>query len=86
MRETLIKEIDDIKKRLAEIADEREDLPTESETRSEQLLAEEHRLENRLTELEDQIVEEEKGVAAEEVSKQTDITKPPKLPEDPEEE
>ena len=84
MNETLISEIEEIKARLGEIADEREHLPEESEERSEELLAEEHRLENRLTALEDEVVEKDSGEAQEEASKQTDLTRSPQLPEDSE--
>ena len=84
MSETVISEIEDIKVRLGEIADEREHLPEESEDRREELLAEEHRLESRLTVLEDEVVEEDSGGAQEEASKQADLTRSPQLPEDPE--
>lgn len=84
MNETLISEIEEIKARLGEIADEREHLPGESEERREELLAEEHRLENRLTVLEDEVVEKDSGEAEEEASKQTDLTRSPQLPEDSE--
>lgn len=85
MNETLIKEIEDIQTRLDEIADEREDLPEDADSRREELLDEEHRLEARLTDLEDEVVESDTGVAEEKVAAQTDITRSPKLPENPDE-
>lgn len=84
MNETLISEIEEIKNRLGEIADEREHLPEAAEDRREALLSEEHKLESRLTVLEDEVVKEDSGEAQEEVSKQTDLTRSPQLPEDPE--
>lgn len=83
MNETLVSEIEEIKARLSEIADERKHLPEKSEDRREELLAEEHKLETRLTALEDEVVEQDSGEAQEEASKQTDLTRSPQLPEDP---
>ena len=84
MNETLISEIVDIKARLVVIAEEREHLSEEPEDRREELLAEERRLETRLTALEDEVVETDSGEAQNQASKQTDLTRSPQLPEDPE--
>jgi predicted nucleic acid-binding Zn-ribbon protein len=84
MDETLIAEIENIRTRLSEITDEREHLPDTADSRREELLEEEHRLESRLTTLEDEAAEEESGVAEEKASRQTDLTHAPKLPQDPE--
>lgn len=84
MDETLIEEIEDIRTRLSEITHERGHLPDAADARRQGLLEEEHRLEARLTTLEDEAAEEESGVAEEKASNQTDLTHAPKLPEDPE--
>lgn len=84
MNETLTSEIEEIRARLGAIADEREHLPDASGDRREELLAEEHKLETRLTVLEDEVVGKDSGEAQEEASRQTDLTRSPQLPEDPE--
>jgi uncharacterized protein (DUF3084 family) len=85
MYDAVIAEIDDIRTRLGEIAEEREHLPDDSDSHGKELLEEEHRLEARLTELEDQVADSEKGGAEEEAATHTDLTRSPKLPENPEE-
>ena len=85
MYDAVIAEIDDIRTRLGEIAEEREHLSDDSDSHGKELLEQEHRLEARLTELEDQVADSEKGGAEEEAATHTDLTRSPKLPENPEE-
>lgn len=85
MDDAVIAEIVDIRTRLGEIAEEREHLAGDSDSRSKELLEEEHRLEARLTELEDEVADSETGVAEEKAATHTDLTRSPKLPENPEE-
>lgn len=81
MDEQAASEIREIRRRLTEIDDERGHIPAGDTKRSEELLDEEHRLETRLAELEDQAVEGEAGEAEEEAAAQTDLTRTPKLPD-----
>jgi len=85
MDEAVITEIDDIRTRLGEIAEEREHPSDDSDSQRSELLEEEHRLEARLTELEDEVADSDTGVAEEEAATHTDLTRSPKLPENPEE-
>lgn len=85
MEESLTSEIKEIRARLNDIADEREHLAGDADSRREELLEEEHRLETRLTNLEDTMAGETIGVAEEKAARQTDLTRSPKLPEDLEE-
>jgi len=85
MDDAVIAEIDDIRTRLGEIAEEREHPSDDSDSQRKELLEEEHRLEARLTELEDEVADSETGVAEEEAAAHTDLTRSPKLPETPEE-
>lgn len=84
MDEKATEEIEEIRARLSEITDEREHLPDDADARREELLEEEHRLEARLTSLEDELAKETSGEAEEKAAKQTNLTEPPQLPEDPE--
>lgn len=84
MGENVAAEIEKIRARLEEITDEREHRAEDSYSRHEELLEEEHRLEARLTSLEDTVAGKTSGEAEEEAARQTDLTRPPKLPEDPE--
>lgn len=81
MDEVVASEIQEIRSRLSEIEDEREHIRAEDAKRLEELLDEEHSLVTRLAELEDQAVEDEPGEAEEEAAAQTDLTRPPKLPD-----
>lgn len=59
MGENVAAEIEKIRARLEEITDEREHRAEDSYSRHEELLAEEHRLEARLTSLEDTVAGED---------------------------
>jgi len=83
MHEDLVGEIEDLRTRISEIEEERADNP-EDDPRRKELLLEERRLEVRLGELEEQIATE-RGEAEEKAASQTDLTTPPKLPEDDDE-
>lgn len=85
MEEELISDIEEIRARLDEITEEREHLPDDAVSRRDELQEEEHRLEARLTELEDTVSQETSGMAEEEAAGQTDLTRSPKLPDDREE-
>lgn len=84
MDETVASQIEEIRRRLAEIDDEREHLAAEETERRDELLDEEHKLETRLAELEDQAVDDEAGEAEKGAAAQTDLTRTPKLPENDE--
>jgi hypothetical protein len=79
-----LKEIEGIQMRLGEIANERDRLPDDADRRRQELLDEEHRLEARLIELEDEVATSDRGAAEEEAAAQTDLTRSPKLPTDAE--
>ena len=81
MDEAVASEIEDIRTRLLEITDEREHIPENESGRREELLDEEHELESRLAELEDHLAEEDAGVAEKRAAAQTDLTRPPELPD-----
>lgn len=81
MDEAVASEIEDIRKRLIEIHDERSHLPEAETRRKELLLEEEHKLENRLVELEDRLADEDAGVAETQAAAQTDLTRTPDLPD-----
>lgn len=80
MQDTVAREIEQLRDRLAEIEHERSHLDDADRARREELLAEERRLEVRLAEIEERL-SDERGVAEEEVSRQTDLTRAPELPE-----
>jgi predicted nucleic acid-binding Zn-ribbon protein len=80
MQDTIASEIEQLRDRLAEIEDERSHLDDVDQARREELLAEESRLEVRLAEIEERL-SDERGVAEEKVSHQTDLTRTPRLPE-----
>jgi predicted nucleic acid-binding Zn-ribbon protein len=80
MQDTIAREIEQLRNRLAEIEDERSHLDAADKARREELLAEERRLEARLAEIEERM-SDERGVAEEKVSHQTDLTRTPRLPE-----
>lgn len=80
MQETIAREIEQLRDRLAEIEDERSHLDDADQARREELLAEERRLEVRLAEIEERL-SDEPGVAEEKASHQTDLTRTPRLPE-----
>lgn len=80
MQDTIAREIEQLRDRLAEIEDERSHLDDADQARREELLAEESRLEVRLAEIEERL-SDERGVAEEEVSHHTDLTRTPRLPE-----
>lgn len=81
MDEVVASEIEDIRTRLVEINDEREHIPENETGRRDELLDEEHKLEIRLTELEDHLAEEDAGAAEKRAAAQTDLTRTPKLPD-----
>lgn len=80
MQETIAREIEEIRDRLAEIDDERIHLDEGDETRREQLLREERRLEVRLGEIEVRVADD-RGVAEEKAANQADLTRTPNLPD-----
>lgn len=80
MQETIAREIEEIRDRLAEIDDERIHLDEGDETRREQLLREERRLEVRLGEIEERVADD-RGVAEEKAANQADLTRTPNLPD-----
>ena len=81
MDEAVASEIEDIRTRLLEITDESEHIAENESGRREELLDEEHKLESRLAELEDHMAEEDAGVAEKRAAAQTDLTRPPELPD-----
>jgi phage shock protein A len=81
MDESVAAELERIKTRLVTITDEREHVPAEESDSLEALSDEEHRLETRLAELKDQLVEEDAGDAEQQAASQTDITRTPRLPD-----
>lgn len=85
MDDAVAAQIEEIRTRLSEIAHERQHLDEHADSRRRDLLEEEHRLEAHLTQLEDEVVESESEVAEEKAATQTDLTRSPKLPEDPDE-
>lgn len=80
MQDSIAREIKQIRDRLAEIEDERSHLDSADQTRQQELLAEERRLEVRLAEIEDDL-SDERGEAEEKATRQTDLTRTPRLPE-----
>ncbi|HUG07948.1 MAG TPA: hypothetical protein VMP13_03460 [Acidimicrobiia bacterium] len=80
MQETIARDIEEIHDRLAEIEDERINLDEGDETRREQLLREERRLELRLGEIEERVADD-RGVAEEKAANQADLTRTPRLPD-----
>lgn len=80
MQDTIAREIEQLRDRLAEIEDERSHLDDADRARREELLAEESCLEVRLAEIEERL-SDEPGAAEEKVSNQTDLTRTPRLPE-----
>jgi predicted nucleic acid-binding Zn-ribbon protein len=80
VQDNIAREIELLRDRLAEIEDERSHLDDADQTRREELLAEERRLEVRLAEVEERL-SDERGVAEEKLSHQTDLTRTPRLPE-----
>jgi chromosome segregation ATPase len=81
VEETVASEIDELRDRLGEIRHEREHLSEEDRSRRDELLEEENKLGNRLSELEDRLAEEDAGTAEKGAAAQTDLTRPPKLPD-----
>jgi predicted nuclease with TOPRIM domain len=81
MDETAASEIEKIRIRLGEIQSERQQLAESDDERRKELLDEEHKLQNRLTGLEDRLAEEDTGEAEEEAARQTDLTQTPNLPD-----
>lgn len=86
MGESLNSEIEQIRARLDEIVVERDRFDNDADPRHGRLLEEEHRLEARLTRLEDEVSQTTSGEAEEKAARQTDLTRAPKLPEDTEDE
>lgn len=80
MQGTIAGEIKQIRDRLVEIEDERSHLDDADQTRQNELLAEEKRLEVRLAEIEERL-SDERGDAEEKATHQTDLTRAPRLPE-----
>jgi predicted nuclease with TOPRIM domain len=80
MDEAVASEIEEIRTRLGEISDERKQLSAE-DARREELVDEEHKLQNRLSELEDRVADEDAGEAEKEAAAQTDLTRTPELPD-----
>lgn len=80
LQDTIARELEQIRDRLLEIEDERSHLDESDEKRHHELLREEQRLENRLTEIEEEVTED-RGGAREKAASQTDLTRSPKLPD-----
>jgi len=80
--ETLADKIQRIRKRLADIAQEREDTPSDDFARRSELLDEEHTLEARLGELQDEAADLGVGIAQREAGKASEYERVPDLPED----
>jgi predicted nuclease with TOPRIM domain len=80
MDEVVASEIEEIRTRLGEIHDERKQLAAE-DARRDELVDEEHKLQNRLSELKDRVAQEEAGEAEKEAAEQTDLTRTPELPD-----
>lgn len=82
-----IEEMDELRKRLAEIGKELDDLAgDEGKARRAELIAEEHRLEARLQHLVDDSVSENEGAAERLVEEEgADADDIPKLPDEPDE-
>lgn len=80
--ETLAEKIQRIRNRLAEIARERQDTPADDFACRSELLDEEHTLEARLSELQDEATDLGVGIAQREAGKATDYERVPDVPED----
>ncbi|MGH3650484.1 MAG: hypothetical protein ACRDU9_07205 [Acidimicrobiia bacterium] len=81
--ETIATEIEDIRKRLGEIQDERTAIPEDAFEARSALLDEEHELAARLAELRDLAAEKGAGFAEKKAASQTDLTHSPNLPDGP---
>lgn len=82
MRDGVVSEIEEIRKRLEEIVRERQHLLSEDIAGREVLIEEERRLEKRLAELEYLALGDDTGEAEATAAEQTDITQTPRLPEE----
>ena len=81
MDQTVIAEIEETRRRLADIAERRRELPEDAFAERTDLLDEEHELDALLAELNDRAVEEVTGEAEEQVAARTGLTKTPRLPD-----
>ena len=81
MNQTVIAKIEETRRRLAEIAERRRELPEDAFVERTDLLDEEHELEALLAELSDRASKEVTGEAEEQAAAQTDLTKTPHLPD-----
>lgn len=80
--ETLSAKIERIRKRLAGIESERAELPEDDFAKRSELLDEEHTLQARLAELQDEAAEA--GIAQREAGKASDYERVPKIPSESE--
>lgn len=80
--ETLSDKIQRIRQRLADIAQERQDAPADDFARRSELLDEEHTLQARLAELQEEAAANGAGLAKEEAGTASDYDRVPEIPED----
>lgn len=78
--DTLAAKIQDLRARLAEIADERQALPSDDFAKRAELLDEEHTLQAKLGELQDEAAEEGAGLAQREAGEASDYERVPDIP------
>lgn len=81
MSRNAIPEIERILGRLVKIGQERARLHPSATRGHQELLREEHRLQSRLTELQDRVSGKKSRSAEERAAAQTDLTRTPRLPE-----
>jgi hypothetical protein len=79
--ETLVEKIKRIRRRLDEIEQERASLPADSLSRRSDLLDEEHTLQARLAELQDEAADEDSHLAQKEAGEASDYERMPEIPE-----
>lgn len=82
--ETLSTKIERIRKRLADIESERADLPDDDFAKRSELLDEEHTLQARLAELQDEAAEAGAGMAREQAGEASDYERVPDIPSESE--